>query len=112
MIIGAFMFLYSVIVTVVCVLLLKKSFKSDETIDDLTESYVMMDEQIDSSLEIIDEHYGNIVRLANTPLMSDEPEIKELMSNLKHIKSAVLDVANTLNTLGHANANKEDAKQT
>lgn len=98
--------LYSICVTVAFVFSVKKNFTSDDKIDDLTEGYVEMDDQIDEALESIDECYGRIARASATPLMSDEPEVKELMSNLKHIKTTILDVANKLNTLGHANEEK------
>lgn len=100
--------LYSVAVTVAFVFSVKKNLESDDKIDDLTDGYVEMDDQIDEALESIDECYGKIARAATTPLMSDEPEVKELMSNLKNIKTSILDIANKLNTLGHANANEKE----
>lgn len=102
--------LYSICVTIGFAFSIMKNLESDDRIDDMSEGYEQMDDTIDEALETIDECYGRIARAATTPLMSDEPEVKELMSNLKHIRTAVLDVANKLNTLGHTNE-EENTRQ-
>jgi hypothetical protein len=53
-------------------------------------------DQVDESLEVLNECYGRIARTADTPVMSDEPLIRELMNDIRLARDAVLLVANKL----------------
>lgn len=102
------LFVFTMLLGVALYFSVQKNFVSDDRIDDLLEENELREKQIDDSLEIIDDCYAKIAKAANSPLMSDEPEIKELMLNLRRTKDAVLLVANKLNTLGKEQDEKEE----
>jgi hypothetical protein len=52
--------------------------------------------QIDESLDVLDDCYHRIAKATEIPVMSDEPVIRELISDIKHVRMAVLLVANKL----------------
>lgn len=67
----------------------RRNMQIDDRIDEFGE-------QLDQSLDIIDECYGRISRAAETPLLTDEPVVRSLMSDIKITRQAVLLVANKI----------------
>lgn len=53
-------------------------------------------QQVDESLDIIDYVYGRIVSKAKTEVMSDEPLVRELVSDMQAAKDAMILVANKI----------------
>lgn len=53
-------------------------------------------DQIEQSLDILDECYQRITKATEIPLASDDPIIKDLLLDIKHAKDAVLLVANKI----------------
>lgn len=58
------------------------------------EKLEVLGDQIEESLDILDDAYQRIAKVAEMPVMSDEPIIQQLLQDIKHAKHAVLLVAN------------------
>lgn len=54
----------------------------------------VLGDQIEESLDVLDDAYQRIAKVAEMPVMSDEPIIQQLLQDIKHAKHAVLLVAN------------------
>lgn len=48
---------------------------------------------IEESLDLLDESYVSIAHAAQIPVLSDEPVIRDLISDIKRAKNAVLAIA-------------------
>jgi len=53
-------------------------------------------ERIDESLDILNDCYGRISRIAETPVASDDPLIQQLLNDVKYTKHAILLIANKI----------------
>lgn len=62
---------------------------------------------IEDSLDILDECYGRMSRHASTDVFSDEPIVKEVISDIKYARHAILAVANKVVTYGSDNDEDE-----
>lgn len=56
----------------------------------------VLGDQIEESLDIIDDCYQRISKAIEVPVLSDEPIVKELLADIKYIHQAVLLVANKI----------------
>lgn len=70
---------------------IKRNLQLVEKVDELGD-------QVEESLDILDDCYHRIVKAAEIPVMSDEPVIQQLVADIKHTRHAVLLVANKLIT--------------
>jgi hypothetical protein len=55
-----------------------------------------LEDQIEESLDIIDDCYGKISRAAETQVFSDEPFVQNFMKDLATIRGAILLIANKI----------------
>ncbi len=51
---------------------------------------------IEESLDILDDRYSSIHELINTPILYDSPQIKRLITDMKHCRDSILKVANVM----------------
>jgi len=63
---------------------------------------------IEESLDILDECYTAIAATAEIPVLSDEPVIRDLVSNIKRAKNAVLAIAGKVVMYGEDDYAEED----
>ncbi len=70
---------------------IKRNLQLAEKVDELGD-------QVEESLDIIDDCYHRIVKATEIPVLSDEPVIQQLVADIKHTRHAVLLVANKLIT--------------
>ena len=84
-------FLLAVIVVLLSALFLsvKKNLVLNEKLENITE-------QIEESLDILDENYARIHRKTKIEILSDEPIIKELIFDINTSKDAILLIANKI----------------
>ncbi len=54
------------------------------------------EDAIENSLDKLDERYGKIQNILDTPLFFDSPQVREVLSDIKECREAVLYVANQL----------------
>ncbi len=99
--IEAFLVLLLFAETVALYLVVKNALKMRDKMDDLNE-------QIDESIAMLDNYYVSIGRAAGTPVLSDEPIIKKLMSDIKGAKHAVVLVMNKMGEFDQEEAIDED----
>jgi len=71
--------------------------KQNLLLEDQRESLV---DQIEESLEIFDVCYDRACTHAEIPVLSDEPMIKEVVSNLQLVRNAILAIASKVVTYG------------
>jgi len=57
-------------------------------------------DQIEESLDVLDQCYSRLAHHADIPVLSDEPIIQELVSDMKRARNAVLKVASLIVTYG------------
>lgn len=62
----------------------------------LNEKFDEMQVQVDESLDVLDECYRKIGQALEIPVMSDEPVIREVLSDIKVAKNSILLVANKI----------------
>lgn len=63
-------------------------------------------DQIEESLDLLDECYDRLARNADIPVLSDEPVIREVVMDIKRARNTVLAIAAKVVTYGK---NKDDA---
>lgn len=64
-------------------------------------------DQIEDSLDVLDDVYTRLAHNAEIPVLSDEPIIREVLADLKRSKNAVLAIAGKVVTYGE----EKDAKE-
>jgi hypothetical protein len=85
-----FVFLFAWLITTIgLVISISKNVKLIEKLDRVAE-------QVEKSLDVIDTKYAKIAYIASTPVLSNEPQIKSLMSNVRDTKNAIIDIVNAL----------------
>lgn len=78
------------------------AIKKNLALEDQREALV---DQIEESLDMLEDVYVNIARTAEIPVLSDEPIIRDLLSNIKTAKNTMLAIASKVVVYGD---NKED----
>lgn len=81
-----FLLLCSIVILVLC-------FKRLNFLFDTLE---IAQKQTEESLDIIDDCYKKIVTIAETPVLYDDPTVRNLLQEIKNTKQAVLLIANKL----------------
>lgn len=56
-------------------------------------------EQINESLDVLDDVYRNIVRISEMPVFYDDPVVHDVISNIKRAHATVLMIANKIVTI-------------
>ena len=64
----------------------------------LDDKFEELGQQVEKSLDIIDECYGRISAVSETPVFSDEPVVKQLMGDVAYTRRALLLIANNIVT--------------
>ena len=85
-----FLLAYGAITTPLIYLLTKKCLELNERLEDANE-------QVVDSLDILDECYSSIHQKSKLEVMSDEPVIRELMSDITRSRNAILLVSRKIN---------------
>lgn len=52
-----------------------------------------VEDQVEESLDVLDENYQRIASIASMPVMSDEPFIREVLTSIKASRDAIMLVA-------------------
>lgn len=55
-----------------------------------------LEDQVEDSLDILNETHQNIARIAEMPVMSDDPTIRDVVASIAKAKNAILLVANKI----------------
>jgi len=71
--------------------------KQNMVLNDQREALV---DQIDDSLDLLDTCYARLAHHAEIPVLSDEPIIQDVVSDMKRARNAVLKVASLVVTYG------------
>lgn len=74
----------------------------------LDDKYEEMAEQVEDSLDILNECYQRIAKVAEMPVTSDDPIIQQLVGDIKYAKHAVLLVANKIVTFDRTDDEDEE----
>lgn len=84
------------------VYLLRRIFEYQDLIDDFLDDIIVEEKDIKDALDFI-------TNLANTPLLTDSPEVKRLVANVKKTKIAIESLKKMLDeTKKNININKEN----
>jgi len=95
-----FITLLLIVTSVALFISIKKNLHLTERLDDVGE-------QVEESLDVLDSCYARISKTLATPLASDEPEIRALLSDIGDCHLAILHVANKLVAFDEINENNE-----
>lgn len=82
-------FFTTLLFLVLLCLSVRRNFQLEDKLEELGD-------QVNESLDVLDGCYGRIAQKAEIPVMSDEPVIRELLSDMRMARDAVLLVANKL----------------
>jgi hypothetical protein len=55
-----------------------------------------LEDQVEESLDILNETHQNVARISEMPVMSDDPTIRDVVANISKAKNAILLVANKI----------------
>ena len=61
---------------------------------EFSEKFEDMGEQVEQSLDILNDCYQRIAKVAEKPVTTDDPVVQQLLADIKHTKNAILLVAN------------------
>lgn len=67
---------------------------------ELNDQREMLVDQIEESLDMLDECYDRLARNADIPVLSDEPVIREVVADIKRARNTVLAIAGKVVTYG------------
>jgi len=89
MLIAFICFLIIVIMSLSAALIysVKRNLEFDEKFED-------MGQQVEESLDILNDCYQRIAKVAEMPVTTDDPVIQQLLADVRHTKNAILLVAN------------------
>ena len=62
----------------------------------LTEQHDELAERVDASLDTLDECFKGISKAAQIPVMSDEPVVKTLVTDIKRARDAIMVIASSI----------------
>lgn len=65
---------------------------------ELDDKFDELGDQVEQSLDIIDDCYQRIAKVAETPVATDDPLVQQLVADIKYTKAALLLVANKVVT--------------
>lgn len=74
---------------------------------ELREKHEELVDQIELSLDILDRCYNNIAKAVKTPVLSDDPVVRDLLIDMRRAKDAVLMVANRIVSFDQPNEETE-----
>lgn len=83
------LFVISVLLAFALFISVKRNLTLLEQLDEIRD-------QVNESLDVIDYVYGRIAAKAQTEVMSDEPLVRELVSDMQAAKDAMILVANKI----------------
>lgn len=75
--------------TVLLVIVARKAMELNDRLDALAEG-------IEESLDIIDGHYRKVSRVSETPVLSDDPIVRQFVESVKQVRSAIQVIANRI----------------
>lgn len=81
------------------------TIKKNLALEDQREALV---DTIEESLDMLEDIYVRIAAAAEIPVLSDEPVIRDLLSDIKRLKNAVLLIASKVVVYGDNGDNEED----
>ena len=65
---------------------------------ELDERFEEMGEQVEESLDILNDCYQRVTKVSEMPVTSDDPVVQQLLSDIKYAKHAILLIANKIVT--------------
>ena len=74
----------------------------------LSRHVLNLEDRVEESLDILDEVYERMAYIASTPLMSDEPLIKDMINAIKGARDSILLIANKLFAFGQDSSQEPD----
>ena len=75
---------------------------------ELADRFEEVGEQVEASLDILNDCYQRIAKVAETPVGSDEPFVQQLIADIKHTKHAILLVANKIVTFDQQDEDEQE----
>lgn len=83
---------------------IKRNFKLEDKLDELGE-------QIEESLDILNDCYQRIAKVAETPIAMDDPVIRQLLNDIRYVRHAILLIANKVVTFDEPEQETEDEQE-
>ncbi len=89
-----------VILAVALTISVRRNLELDDRFDELGE-------QVEESLDVLNDCYQRISKVAEMPVGSDDPVVRQLLADIKYTKHAILLVANKVVTFDQVDAEDE-----
>jgi hypothetical protein len=74
----------------------------------LSRHVLNLEDRVEESLDILDEVYERMAYIASTPLMSDEPLVRDMINAIKGARDSILLIANKLFAFGQNSSQEPD----
>ena len=91
------MVIYALLCVVIAVLGVALFFSIRRNLE-LDERFEEMGEQVEESLDILNDCYQRVTKVSEMPVTSDDPVVQQLLSDIKYAKHAILLIANKIVT--------------
>jgi len=91
------MLIYALLGTVIVVLGIALFLSVRRNLE-LDERFEEMGEQVEESLDILNDCYQRVTKVSEMPVTSDDPVVQQLLSDIKYAKHAILLIANKIVT--------------
>lgn len=91
------MLIYALLGTIIVVLGIALFLSIRRNLE-LDERFEEMGEQVEESLDILNDCYQRVTKVSEMPVTSDDPVVQQLLSDIKYAKHAILLIANKIVT--------------
>lgn len=75
---------------------------------EMSDRFDEMGDQVEESLDIMNDCYQRIAKVAEMPVTSDDPIVQQLLVDIKHTKHAILLVANKVVTFDREGEDEQE----
>lgn len=98
---------YAIIITLIIFSLSVSLVVVSKRLLDLNERFEELGIQVEESLDILNDCYASFSRAAETPLLSNEPTVIQLVNDIRKAKHAMLLIANKIVTFDDEEEDQE-----
>jgi len=90
-----------VVLSILCVILAVIAAVSIYFLLKLSNNIFKLEDCIEESLDIIDTAYAKMTTIAETPVMIDEPYVRDFLNHVRFVRDSLLYIANNIGSFGN-----------
>jgi hypothetical protein len=98
---------YGILINIIVMMAIALFFSVKRNLE-LDDRFDELGDQVEESLDILDDCYQRIAKVTEIPVTSDDPVIQQLLSDIKYTKHAILLVANKVVTFDRTEDDEQE----